>query len=246
MNNVGQKWQDELCAYRYPVDLSEANLRDFERIKEAGSWFAQSLECGDRKETMAFEDRFRENAQKGNLEAWYEVVFWKTLSDKSTADVIKMLKGTDGGELLEPCKAFIQNRERGQFMSFSDKLHKNGFSGAMIVPATFLAFLCPKRFPMVDRHIVQWARVNHEEHDYSCCEPEGPALVVEPRLNTGLDYWKRADWQFYVSWIEWCQFAASRLTELRGWEWRARDVEMAVFTAQRGGKGHELPSLCKY
>ncbi len=54
----------------------------------------------------------------------------------------------------------------------------------------------------LDRHIVQWARANHEEHDYSCCEPEGPALVVESQLNTRLDYWNRVHWQFYVSWIE--------------------------------------------
>jgi len=35
-----------------------------------------------------------------------------------------------------------------------------------------------------------------------------------------------------LHWIEWCQEVAQVLTTLTEMEWRPRDVEMAVFTAE--------------
>lgn len=38
-----------------------------------------------------------------------------------------------------------------------------------------------------------------------------------------------------TSWMAWCQTMAAKLSQRTGFFWRARDVEMAVFTAQRYG-----------
>ena len=43
------------------------------------------------------------------------------------------------------------------------------------------------------------------------------------------------DFPNYLNWVNWCQEVAQVLTELTSKQWRARDVEMAVFTAQRNG-----------
>ena len=42
--------------------------------------------------------------------------------------------------------------------------------------------------------------------------------------------------QFVLPWIDWCQCTADMLNQRTDHHWRARDVEMAVFTAQRSQK----------
>jgi hypothetical protein len=41
------------------------------------------------------------------------------------------------------------------------------------------------------------------------------------------------DYPFYEQWIQWCRSKANQLSRLSYFPWRARDVEMAVTTAQR-------------
>jgi len=41
------------------------------------------------------------------------------------------------------------------------------------------------------------------------------------------------DFTNYLHWIAWCRECAQELTDITETRWRARDVEMAVFTAQR-------------
>ena len=71
-------WENALQAYSYSVDLSE-----FEDADKYSGWFQRddSPLNGTLKETIIFEDRFRELAPH-HLEAWYEVVYWKTYSQK--------------------------------------------------------------------------------------------------------------------------------------------------------------------
>ena len=42
-------------------------------------------------------------------------------------------------------------------------------------------------------------------------------------------------WRFIQDWIKSCRHTANTLSHGSGEHWRARDVEMAVFTAQRSG-----------
>ena len=45
------------------------------------------------------------------------------------------------------------------------------------------------------------------------------------------------DWAFVEMWVEWCREKARELSRAGEFQWRARDVEMAVFRAW--GEGHE-------
>ena len=75
-------WFEALKRYHYPVNLSRFRHRgDF-----GAEWFPTGvLDIGDREETIAFENRFRDKGEQ-HLELWYEVVFWKMFS-QGRADV---------------------------------------------------------------------------------------------------------------------------------------------------------------
>ena len=59
----------------------------------------------------------------------------------------------------------------------------------------------------------------------------GPDLECVPALKAGV--LTESHWRFIESWITWCRFTARKLSQRTESPWRARDVEMAVFTAQR-------------
>ena len=251
-------WENALCRYRYPVNLS-----DFEGAGDhPPGWFELNLRRGDRRETMSFEDRFRHLAEH-HLEAWYEVLYWKNYSvglirdrqtwdlmtrtsisevltlPNATADEIKGIveaAGFDWDEvrrrgvvtaerLLGRCREYMASPTLDSFRKFRDMIVGSGVA----VAATYPSFLDPDRFPMVDRHVARWATINREQHSFQ--RYGGPDLFTyaglgERRLTDN-------DWDFVSSWTDWCRFLAARLASLTDRNWRARDVEMAVFTAQR-------------
>ena len=221
-----QSWTDALAKYKYRFDLSRFCLC---RATEYKDWFEHKAD-GNRDDTMAFEARFRENARR-HLEAWYEVVFWKMYSygDESSAredrtiQVIKRTRrdATTSNALWDLCHSYVKEHSEKRFIEFRSKLFGSGVS----IAATFPAFLCPEQFPMVDRKVFEWSRRRGSDHSYKHCQ--GPDLSIA-QLCENVN-----DWRFVEAWIEWCRFTARRLSGLTGCEWRARDVEMAVFTDQR-------------
>ena len=137
--------------------------------------------------------------------------------------------------LWDKCLLYIEKPSLESFQAFRNILFKNK---VIATAATFPAFLKPDDFPMVDRQVARWARENGTVHDYAGCG--GPTLVTRPDL--GERVLTDRDWDFVQSWIEWCRFTAERLTDLTGSHWRARDAEMAVYTAQT--KRRTLEPLC--
>ena len=217
-------WEAALQAYRYPV-----NLTTFEGESDYPGWFEGNLVKGDLAETIAFENRFRENAEH-IIEAWYEVVFWKMYSQGGRADIrtqemVRKMKSekTTADELWNLCMEYIDRQNKESFELFRKKLHKET-SPMVTTAAVFPAFLCPDRFPVVDSQITRWAKCY------------GPLHRSAPDISIA-QTWKNDDvrinmWDFVTTWIEWCRYTRDRLNESsdRKREWRARDVEMAVFT----------------
>ena len=211
-----------LAQYQYPVDLTR-----FTGALEDQNWFNVRIEPGDRIQTMEFEARFREHA-RFHLKAWGEVVFWKLYTigiarNKTTQQVLD--SGVSPDELWSACTDYIENGSKESFEALRRKLFRSGVA----VAATFPAFICPERFPMVDRQVTRWASKNGHLHRYSGVG--GPDLECVPALKQGV--LTESHWQFIQSWIAWCRFTARELSQRTGFAWRARDVEMAVFTAQR-------------
>ena len=149
-------------------------------------------------------------------------MFWKLYTGPfgaahRTAD--KLLgAGASPADLWSSCSAYVENPSLESFRAFRRKLFT---TPVVATAATFPAFICPERFPMVDKQVTKWALEN----------------------GSGGDVLRESHWPFVESWIAWCQFTAGKLSQCSGCTWRARDVEMAVFTAQRARKLDPLASL---
>ena len=221
-------WKEALDAYRYPVDLKR-----FADAAKYPGWFDQNIHPGDRRQTMDFEAKFRKHGPD-NLEAWGEVAFWKNYAMPPARNKItrKVLAGgvseACAAKLWRECNAYVKKPGRKSFKAFRELLFR---TSNVATAATFPAFVCPEKFPMVDKQITRWALEHGAEHRY----PGGPALECVPDLSGG-EVLGESHWPFVDSWIRWCQCTARKLDKLEkltGETWRARDVEMAVFTAQR-------------
>ena len=217
-------WQNALDRYRYPVRLA-----DFKDAEMYPGWFEYNTGNGDQSHTVEFEEWFRELAPY-HLEAWYEVVFWKMYSqkgrrDRITREAIANIKksGLAPGDLSDLCQNYIGGPSSRSFKDFQ----RYFFGSGVAIALTFPAFVCPERFPMVDSRIANWAKENSHEHTYKLRRSN---VMLPTSANI-----KSID-KFVLPWCEWCQFTASILSQRTGEHWRARDVEMAVFTAE-GSEG---------
>ena len=227
-------WKKALDAYCYPVNLTE-----FADAAKYPDWFECNIEPGDRRQTMDFEDRFRKHG-RDSLEVWGEGAFWKNYAMPKARKKItrKVLAGgvseACAAKLWRVCNDYVDKFDLESFRAFRKLLFK---TSRVANAATFPAFVRPDKFPMVDRQITRWALENGAEHRY----PGGPALECVPDLSSD-EVLRESHWPFVESWIKWCRFTACKLERLTGETWRARDVEMAVFTAQRAGlKLNPLP-----
>ena len=221
-------WKQARDAYCYPV-----NLKKFTDAAEYPDWFKENIKPGDRRQTMDFEAKFREHGQD-NLKAWGEVAFWKNYKRRAAANRITkknvLARRISAIDLWSKCNDYIENPCLESFRAFRELLFK---TPVVATAATFPAFVCPEKFPMVDKLITRWALEHGAEHGY----PGGPALTCVPDLSSG-EVLQESHWPFVESWIRWCQCTARELDKLEiltGETWRARDVEMAVFAAQKCG-----------
>jgi hypothetical protein len=236
-------WRDCLARYRYPVALQEYRFR-----QQHPEWFARCLNTGDLAETAAFEEYFRQHAPIA-LEPWYEVVFWKLASQKqirngTTRNIAESLASrTTAEKLWEACHQYTQclhaGAAREKFRTFLDLFDLKTDSVAVV--ATFPAFMDPERFCMVDTRIAKW--VGHEMEVHNRADPTVP-LLRPPFLDSSATVLKMKDFDFLQSWVQWCRYAAAKLTaKSDGFQWRTRDVEMAVFTAWGDRKARVHPVI---
>ena len=214
-------WKHALDEYRYPVDL-----RRFPEAPQHPGWFQLNICPGDPLQTTGFETRFRSQARH-HVQAWAEVVFWKLDSGRRgfAARQARRLLDADrpvsASELWSSCMAYVEQPGQTTFSAFREKLFT---TGAVATAATFPAFICPEKFPMVDTQIARWVRENGDRHGYPGDLSQVPTVTITER-----------HWSFVDSWMKWCRTMAAELSRRTGLFWRARDVEMAVFTTQRCG-----------
>ena len=150
---------------------------------------------------MSFEAHFRAKALD-HLEVWGEVVFWKLYSGwtgRATRQAGALLgSGAVAADLWSSCTSYIANPSLKSFKAFRYKLFKQP---VVATAATFPAFICPERFPMVDRQVTRWARENSSAHLYSGVG--GPDLECVPALLPGAVL-TESHWSFVELWIAWC------------------------------------------
>jgi hypothetical protein len=231
---MSQTWLGALNQYNYPVDLSH-----FSNAKNYDGYFNQNI-AGDRCSTIAFENYFRKN--NCNIETWHEVVFWKMYSQGGrreirTQQIIQQTRNFSGEQLTAAVKDFISDANRNTFKNIQ-KMLVRGINIAVV--ATFPAFVDPFKFPMVDTRVAKW--VNSEAERFNSTNLGEAKLIKAQGGKNKPTPLTLYDFDFYLNWILWTREMASKLSKLTAMEWRARDVEMAVFTAW-GNRGEPHPKI---
>ena len=233
-------WTDSLRAYRYPVDL-----REFEDAKEYPGWFNFNSPVGDRERTMEFEAHFRKHANEA-IEPWLEVVYWKMYSQPATRGntAARRMAAHFRENVVTPqalwnaCIRYIEHPTRLHFESIRTLLGLA--SGSIAVAATFPAFIRPDLYPMVDTRVAKW--VGHCMAIHNAADASGPQLIRPHFVDSKRKVLAMDDFPFVEKWVIWCRHTARKLSARTSIEWRARDVEMAVFNAW-GGRHDRHPKF---
>ena len=232
-----QTWVNALDQYSYPVKLA-----CYANTKDCPAFFNRQIE-GRRNSTIDFEAYFQTNIQE--IEVWCEVVFWKLYSSQRYRRDTNTKKCWDfwisenitTKDLYNAANNFIVNNDRNSF----DKYRRLWpFQGGIAVLATPISFLAPDYFPMIDTRIAKW--VASQLDRFNERDPDGPQLRKSRYGQTASEHLTMADFDFYLHWICWTQHTANKLSQQTKMKWRARDVEMAVYTAW-GDKGYSHPRL---
>jgi len=79
---------------------------------------------------------------------------------------------------------------------------------------------------MIDNQVAKWVNSNRVNHS-------GNTKIRLTQFKLNYTSLRENDFNSYLNWIKWCGETSEMLTRLTNDNWRARDVEMAVFTAQR-------------
>jgi hypothetical protein len=217
-------WTRALNLYCYPVDLC-----GYHRRHEFPGFF-EILIAGDRSSTIAFENRFRDSATN-HITAFFEVVFWKLFSQPrirqgSTDRIVSYIldHNIQAGDLWDAVGGFIENQTIGNMRKIRKLLGIR--ANVLATTLTFPALACPDKIPMIDKQVANWVNLNGTEHSINTCNHLTNFILNFTSLRDN-------DFDNYLNWIEWCREISVMITKLTHDNWRARDVEMAVFTAQR-------------
>lgn len=217
-------WKEVLDAFLYPV-----NLRDYERGREFPGFFNMKI-SGNRDSTIAFENHYQE-AASANIAAFFEVVFWKLYSQKSrcqkgTTRIISFVQenGITSKQLWDSVQQFVKLQTMENLEGIRKLL--GIVTDVLAIPLTLPALASPKTIPMIDIQVARWVNHNAYTHSINRINRLTPFKMNYTSLRDN-------DFLAYLNWVAWCREVAQVLTNIRKEEWRARDVEMAVFTAQR-------------
>lgn len=219
-------WVKALNAYLYHADL-----RKYGRASQFPEFFNREI-AGDRNSTVAFETLYQQTAQE-NMARFFEVVYWKLYSqpsrrEKATNRIVDFVQNnvTKPEELWDTIQRFLDNPTIWNLNQIRNLLGIK--TNVLAVPLTLCALADPHKFPMIDNQVADWVNSNASAHN----DKRKNKLSVFKKKYTSI---RDDDFSSYLDWIEWCREVAQILTKLTEREWRARDVEMAVFTAQRNG-----------
>jgi hypothetical protein len=221
-----ESWINALNKYSYPVRFS-----DYKRAGEFPGFFTLDVP-GDRTSTTEFEDYFRAKSNEC-IEPYFEVVFWVLCGksqrfERSVDRIVDHVldRGIAPSQLRRAVDDFVETPTK---RNLSAVRHLLGIKTQVLTVAlTFPAFVDPQRYAMMDMKAARWVNDNY------LVQSRNRSAVLTPfRLgNTSLRY---NDFDDYLNWSHWCRDTAKILTDRTTMEWRARDVEMAVFTASREG-----------
>lgn len=189
-------------------------------------------------QTPGFENRFRSAVEKiangDNHLFAAEVNYWKNFGNhmarnRLTKSIIDHLYKETKWQTF--CHCVIQLAKEPSLSKFKELQKACGQPKGFATPLTFLSFYDPVHFPMVDRRIGLWWKTHKEYHRH----------LYSTAFSQRRDGWiqtttiknQEQNWDAYCAWTKFCRDTGRKLTRQTGSPWRARDVEIAVWEAQK-------------
>ena len=212
---IHQAWKAARDQFNWQVDL-----RKFKDAEKYPGFFDRLIESN---QIVQFENMFRAALNpSGRVESAAEVAFWKNGwnhkgRDRITRDLMEWINSHE--HWMRFVDALKELAGAPSWKTFQKFIGSNGQVAAFAVPITFLSFYDPARFPMVDKRIGKW---------WSTRFPSEPQFTWDTKRTRITPTVK--SFEAYLAWTEFCRLQASELSTLSGAEWRARDVEMAVWS----------------
>jgi hypothetical protein len=216
------RWNEAYIRFNWGVDL-----RHFNGAGDYLDFFNRVIEPQD---MITFEDRFRETIDgNGSFVIAGEVCFWKNYGNAQSRDRIthKLLNHLENivnwNKFVQAVKRVQENPSYDNFINLRGACDQpKGFA----TPITFLAFYKPTEYPMVDKHIANWWAINRANFGYenSSAFSQRDDGWIPPKLQ---------NWNAYIDWKKFCNDYIGKIRRRCGWNWRARDVEMAVWEASK-------------
>jgi len=217
-------WNNALNSYVYPVDF-----RTFSRCDDFHGFFKLSL-IGDRFSTIEFERRFQ-TMGPSNIESFFEVAYWKYYSqanrrEQGTKRVVDHVttNAISPDMLWGAIEGFIQSQTKNNLQRIRGALGIK--SRVLALALTFPALASPSTLPMVDNQVARWVNKHLTPHNINRKHTLSPFILKRTSLQDD-------DFPNYLNWVAWCRETSDILSTITSTVWRPRDVEMAVFTAQR-------------
>ncbi|MFZ2089418.1 MAG: hypothetical protein WAU47_12665 [Desulfobaccales bacterium] len=219
-----EAWLKAHKKYTWEVDLSR-----FRGSQNYEGYFNQTIQSPD---VLEFENKFRIALNNNEYVVAGEVCYWKNYGNHQARNRVAISLLTYLKD-FENWNGFIQAIERvsnnptfENFITLQKACNQQRGFATLI---TFIAFYKPSEYPMVDKHIANWWRLNKDRFNYANSQEFSQRNDgwIQPITITQ----KRQNWNAYLAWKEFCTDYARRLARNCKFDWRARDVEMAVWEA---------------
>ena len=213
-----ESWVNALEKYSWRVDLGR-----FKRAADYPGYFNRVIRPAD---VVAFENQFRGAIDgTGSFEIAGEVCFWKSHRNNTQKLLTYLAERVNWDRFVRAIKQVAASPSHDNFVALQSACSQpSGFA----TPITFLAFYKPTEYPMVDKHIANWWAVNKAKYGYE-------ASPKFSQRGDGLIQRSKQSWNAYIAWTRFCCDYAARMAKNCGVNWRARDIEMAVWEAQKDG-----------
>ncbi len=266
---MSQTWNDARGQFGYEYDLRDYDSEvgrqkrmDYERAHQNigldvhGHQGFFQLHGNDISANTVLETHFQDHARE-SVEAYYEIMFWKEPMVFRAARMIHNLRemNTPPAEIFKAGETFIDGLEQQSFERFTELCGIKGTG--LAVPSAILCSINPEKMPIVDMWVARWVNAYHQEYEglvpfddfnSQCLRKqeimrENAERAEQERQIVPQPIVSAKDFESYRKWILWTRKYAEVLTAHTKTKWRARDVEMAVFTAHQ--MKMKLPVLSK-
>ena len=224
-------WINAYKSYNWTVDLSK--FQDAKKYQEAFNSVITP------QKLVEFENSFRMQINSPDNFSFIragEVCFWKNYGAFQNRDGItnKLLNHLSIRQQWDKFSYAIQKLSVDPiYDNFLDLTMACNQPYGFATPITFLAFYQPTDFPMIDRHIGEWWDKRSDDFGYK--------KNIKFTYSNGVISKSENNWIAYLYWAAFCNEIAKIFLTKYQIRWRPRDVEMAVWQAQKNKIALEIP-----